>query len=169
MEIKANLNYLRMSPRKTRLVAGLIKGMRIKRAEEHLARSTRRSARPLLKLLRSAAANARQNFQLPDGELYVKDVRVDEGPALKRFRPRAFGRSASIRRRASHVSLVLETGAPVPRLERARVEPVVRDAGGREDFREKETRRQKPEAEERPPAPVKSKGFMQRMFRRKAI
>lgn len=169
MEVKANLNYLRMSPRKIRLVAGLVKGMRLARAEEHLERSTKRAARPLLKLLRSAAANARQNFQLPEGDLYVKDVRVDEGPALKRFRPRAFGRSSPIRKRTSHVSLVMETAAPASRIGRSRVEPIVRDAAAREDLRDKETRRQRPEVEERTPAPAKSKGFMQRMFRRKAI
>ncbi len=167
MEIKARLNHLHMSPRKTRLVAGLIKGMRLAAARQHLERNAKRPARPLLKLLRSATANARQNFQLSEGDLYVKDVRVDEGPVLKRSRPRAFGRSAPIRRRTSHVSLVLETGAPAPRIGRSRIGPIVRDAGAREDFHDKETRRERPEAGTRPPA--KSKGFVQRMFRRKAI
>lgn len=109
MEIKANLNYLRISPRKVRLVANLVKGMNVKQAESELRFRSTRSAEPIRKLLASAAANARNNLKVEDSQkLYIKEIRVGEGPVYKRFMPRAFGRSAVIRKRTSHVSMVLD-------------------------------------------------------------
>lgn len=98
-----------MSPRKVRLVASLIRGMELKHAELHLDHLSKRAALPLLKLLRSAVANAKHNFELAEKNLYVKEIRVDEGPMLKRMRPRAMGRGATIRKRMSHVLLILAT------------------------------------------------------------
>lgn len=108
MEVKAYLNHLHMAPRKVRLVAHLIKGMDVQRAALELQHVSRRSSLPLLKLLKSAEANAANNFQQLKEALYVKDIFVSGGPVMKRMRPRAFGRGAPIRKRTSHVTLILE-------------------------------------------------------------
>ena len=118
MEIKANLNHLHIAPRKVRLVAGLIKGMDIDRARVELRHRGRRASPLLLKLLQSAAANAVHNFQLDEDGLFIKDIAVNPGPVLKRMRPRAFGRGASIRKRTSHVALVLESKSDQARFAR---------------------------------------------------
>lgn len=106
-EINAQLNYLHIAPRKVRLLASMLKGMDVTRAELELRHITKRSAAPLLKLLRSAVSNAEHNVHARGGVFYIRDMRVNAGPMVKRMRPRAFGRAAPIRRRMSHVSLVL--------------------------------------------------------------
>jgi large subunit ribosomal protein L22 len=107
MEVKAYARYIRMTPRKVRLVAALIRGMDVARAEAQLRFYRKAAARPVLKLLLSAVANAEHNFKITDG-LYVKKITVDGGPALKRWRARAFGRAAGIKKRMSHINLVLD-------------------------------------------------------------
>lgn len=107
-EIKANLNYLRVSPRKVRLVADLMRGKSVVEAEAVLHFLKKRASEPLRKLLKSAAANAKHNFNVEKENLSVKSIRVDQGPTLKRFMPRARGTAASIKKRSSHVSLILE-------------------------------------------------------------
>jgi len=104
----AKLNYLRLAPRKVRLVANLIKGMRVKEARVQLKFCPKRASQPLLKLLNSAVANAEHNFQLKEDNLYISKITVDQGPSLKRWRPRAFGRAFPIMKRTSHITLVLE-------------------------------------------------------------
>lgn len=106
-EVKAQLNNLRIAPRKVRLVSELIKGLPVMKAVSQLAFSKKRSALPIMKLVNSAAANASNNFKLDKDYLYVKDIKVDEGPALKRYMPRARGRAALIKKRTSHITLVL--------------------------------------------------------------
>ena len=110
MEVCATLRYLRMSPRKVRQAADLIRAMEVRRAEEQLALFGKRASAPLLKLLRSALASARQHPDLSQQTaLYIKRITVGQGPTLKRRRARAFGRAAAIRKRTSHISLVLDT------------------------------------------------------------
>ncbi|PIS13489.1 MAG: 50S ribosomal protein L22 [Candidatus Tagabacteria bacterium CG09_land_8_20_14_0_10_41_14] len=106
-EVKAKLRYLRVSPRKVRLLADLIKGMSLKEAESQIRFSTKKSNPSLLKLLKSAEQNARHNFRLKSDNLYIKEITVDVGPVLKRYMPRARGRAATIRRRSSHITVVL--------------------------------------------------------------
>lgn len=106
-EVRAKLRYYHRSGRKVRQVADLIRGQSLKRAKEVLSFAPRASARELLKLLASAEANATHNFGLQPDNLFVREIRVDEGPSLKRFMPRAFGRAAPIRKRTSHVLVVL--------------------------------------------------------------
>ncbi|MDP3784852.1 MAG: 50S ribosomal protein L22 [bacterium] len=106
-EVKAQLKYLRASARKVRQVADLIRGKSVKQAGETLKFAAKAPRLPLQKLLKSARANAKHNFGLDPETLVVKEIRVDEGPTLKRFMPRAFGRAAPIRKRLSHISLVL--------------------------------------------------------------
>ncbi|MGB9680732.1 MAG: 50S ribosomal protein L22 [Minisyncoccia bacterium] len=108
MEVKASLNYLRISPRKVRLVADLIRGKKVKEAESYLRLLKKRAKEPLLKLLKSAVSNAKNNFNLSPDTLYIAQLRVDEGPALKRWMPRARGSASLIKKRSSHILMVLK-------------------------------------------------------------
>jgi len=106
-ETRASLRHLRTSPTKVREVLGLIRGREIDDARERLRFSTRGPAGDVLKLLDSAVANAESNQSLPEDELFVARAYADEGPTLKRWRPRARGRGTRIRKRTSHVTIVL--------------------------------------------------------------
>jgi large subunit ribosomal protein L22 len=106
-ETRASLRHLRTSPTKVREVLGLIRGREIDDARERLRFSTRGPAGEVLKLLDSAVANAESNQSLPEDELFVARAYADEGPTLKRWRPRARGRGTRIRKRTSHVTIVL--------------------------------------------------------------
>jgi large subunit ribosomal protein L22 len=106
-ETRASLRHLRTSPNKVREVLGLIRGREIDDARERLRFSTRGPAGEVLKLLDSAVANAESNQSLPEDELFVARAYADEGPTLKRWRPRARGRGTRIRKRTSHVTIVL--------------------------------------------------------------
>jgi len=108
MEVKVSLKYLRISPRKVRLLAGLIKGLSVKSAEANLLHISKKSSSPLLKLLKSAIANAEHNFNLDKDNLFVRYIRVDEGPTLKRSRPRARGSAYPIMKKTSHIFLTLK-------------------------------------------------------------
>lgn len=114
MEVHAKLRYLRMSPRKVRLVTDLIRGMGVRQAQAQLTHLKRWAARPVLKLVNSAIANAEHNFKLKADDLFVKRITADTGPTLKRFRPKAFGRADVIRKRTTHVSLILDERPSVP-------------------------------------------------------
>lgn len=107
MDVRAELSFLRVSPKKVRLVTNLVRGLSAQDAEVQLAVLDKAAAGPLTKLLKSALANAKQNHQLEPEQLYVKHFLTNEGPKLKRYRPRAHGRAAIIRKRSSHVTLVL--------------------------------------------------------------
>ena len=106
-EAKAKLKYVHIAPRKMRLIADLIRGASFNEAKAQISFSAKKSAEPLLKLLKSAESNARHNLKT-DSDLYIKEIKIDEGPILKRFKARARGRAAMIRRRTSHVSVVLQ-------------------------------------------------------------
>jgi large subunit ribosomal protein L22 len=106
-ETRASLRHLRTSPSKVREVLGLIRGREIDDARERLRFSMRGPAGDVLKLLDSAVANAESNQSLPEDELFVARAYADEGPTLKRWRPRARGRGTRIRKRTCHVTIVL--------------------------------------------------------------
>ena len=105
---RAQLRYLKMAPRKVRLIANLIKGLPVNQAEAQLMLSPQRAAKPLLKLLRSAVANAENNQKLNPERMVVSVIRVDGGPMLKRFLPRAKGSASPIQRKMSHIFLELK-------------------------------------------------------------
>lgn len=107
VDVKAKLKYLHIAPRKVRLVAGLIRGKSLKEAKLQVGFSNNKAALPILKLLKSAESSARHDFKLETDNLRVKEIRVDAGPILKRFMPRARGRATTIRRRTSHISLII--------------------------------------------------------------
>ena len=108
MEANARLTMLRSTPQKTRLVADLIRGKNIEEAENILRYTPRRAAKPMLKLLQSAKANAVNNHDMFEDTLFVSKIMVDEGPVLKRFLPRARGRADLLRKRTSHITITLE-------------------------------------------------------------
>ena len=106
-EVRASAKWVRISPRKARLVVEHIRGRSVPEARTVLAFTPRAAARDVEKLLRSAVANAEANHNLIGDELRVKTIYVDEGPTIKRWRPRARGRAARIRKRTCHISLTL--------------------------------------------------------------
>jgi large subunit ribosomal protein L22 len=131
MDVHASLRNLRMAPRKVRLVVDLVRGLPIAEAERRLTFLTKDAARPVLKLLKSAIANAEHNFKLDRATLVVKSIAADGGATLKRFRPRAHGRAAPIRKRTTHITLVLAPASEVPPKKGAKApkKPVATDAG----------------------------------------
>lgn len=108
MEVRAVARFVRVSPRKVRLVMNQIRGKRIEEALNLLSFAPQKGAFMLKKLVNSAVANAEQNAELDVDKLYIKRIFADEGPSLKRFRPRALGRASRIRKRTSHLTVVLE-------------------------------------------------------------
>ncbi|MFA5746676.1 MAG: 50S ribosomal protein L22 [Candidatus Paceibacterota bacterium] len=107
MLVSAKLSYLRISPRKARLVADLIRGKSVEEAQSILSFTIKRAASPLLKLLNSAAANAKNNFHLDPKELYVAKIWVNEAATYKRVMPRSRGNANEIKKRTCHVDLIL--------------------------------------------------------------
>ena len=108
MSVVAKLHYLRIAPRKVRLVADLIRGKSVEEAQTILNFTVKKATQPLLKLLNSAIANAKNNFQLEESNLYISRITVDEGPKYKRWRARARGRASEIQKKTSHVNLYLD-------------------------------------------------------------
>ena len=114
MEAKAIAKTVRIAPRKARLVADLVRGKSVVEAIVILA-NTNKAASPLIeKVIKSAAANAINNHMMDEETLYVKEIMINEGPTLKRFRPRAKGSASPILKRTSHINVVIgEKGTPV--------------------------------------------------------
>jgi len=108
MEARATARYVRISPRKARRVVDLIRGTHVLEAQRRLQFSPLGASRTVAKVLKSAVANAEQSPGIIEENLVVKRGWVDEGPTLKRFRPRAYGRATQIRKRTSHITLVVE-------------------------------------------------------------
>ena len=108
MSVSVKLKHLRISPRKVRLVADLIRGKDVSQAKSVLDFTVKKSSLHLKKLLNSAIAAAKNDFSLDEKDLYISKITVDEGPRLKRWRARARGRAAEILKRTSHITLVLD-------------------------------------------------------------
>ncbi len=104
----AKLRHLRIAPRKVRLVVSLIRGLKVADAVTQLELSKKTAGRSVLKLLNSAVANAKHNHSLKEETLIVKTAFVDEGVTLHRWMPRAMGRATPLRKRSSHITLILE-------------------------------------------------------------
>jgi len=107
MEVKAVARFVRVSPRKVRLIIDQVRGKQVEEAINLLSFVPQKSAFIVKKLVNSAVANAEHNTELDVDRLYVKRIFADEGPSLKRFRPRALGRASRIRKRTSHVTVVV--------------------------------------------------------------
>jgi ribosomal protein L22 len=105
--VRASSRYVRIAPRKARLIADQVRGMQIEKARALLQFSPRAAAHDIAKLIESAAANAENNHDLVADEMRVAEITVDEGPTLRRFRPRALGRATPINKRTSHIAVAL--------------------------------------------------------------
>jgi len=112
MEITAKAKYIKMSARKIRLVVDMIRGANVNKALEQLKFINKKAAGPVRKLVNSAIANATNNFELDKDNLFIKEIRVDEGAVLKRWMPRAHGRATPIRKPMSNIILALEEIKP---------------------------------------------------------
>ncbi|HSZ69849.1 MAG TPA: 50S ribosomal protein L22 [Solirubrobacteraceae bacterium] len=109
--VRAHARYVRTSARKARMVCGHLRGKSVQEARAILAFTPRDVARDWSKLLESAVANAENNHELLEDDLVVREAYADEGPTIKRFRPRAMGRATPIRKRTSHLTITLTPGA----------------------------------------------------------
>jgi ribosomal protein L22 len=105
--VNARARYVRVAPRKARMVADQVRGLPIEDARSLLRFSARSAARDISKLIDSAAANAENNHDLVADDLLIADITVDEGPTLRRYRPRALGRATRIDKRTSHIHVAL--------------------------------------------------------------
>lgn len=120
MEVKAKARFIRMSPRKVRLVVDAVRGLSVPHALTQLRFINKAAALPVRKVIESAAANAEHNFSLKRADLTVKEISVDGGPIFKRWRPRAMGRSAPIRKRTSHINVTLASKDAEPKKTQAK-------------------------------------------------
>jgi large subunit ribosomal protein L22 len=107
MEVRAKVKFIRISPRKVRLIADVVRGLGVEKALNQLKFTNKKSAHPVYKLIESGLANAENNYDLDKNNLFIKEIRVDEGKTLKRFMPRAYGRATPIRKRTSHINLII--------------------------------------------------------------
>jgi len=177
MPVTAKLRHLRITPRKVRLVADLIRGKRAEEAQNILNFTIKKAAFPLLKLLRSALANAKNSFQLDESNLYISKILVNEGPKYKRWRARARGSANLIQKKTSHITIILdeivkkppkESKLPTGQAKKVKkLKPKVIKEGERE---EKVVKPEKPKIrpEIEVPKPKIERGI-RRIFRRKAF
>lgn len=108
MEVKAKLSYARVGAQKARLVADMVRGKNVNEAIRTLTFMKKKTAAMIKKLIESAVANAEQKEVIDVDNLYVKTICVDQGPSLKRFRPRAQGRAFMVKKKMSHINVVLD-------------------------------------------------------------
>jgi large subunit ribosomal protein L22 len=108
MEVRAVARYVRIPPQKVRLIMDEVRGKKVEEAIRMLTFSPQKGARLLRKLINSAVANAEANKELDVDSLFIKTIFADEGPMMKRFRPRAMGRATRIRKRMSHLTVILD-------------------------------------------------------------
>ena len=108
MEVKATSKFVRRSPRKVRLVMDAVRGKRVDEAVAILRFLPQGSAKEILGVVKSAAANAENNYQMAPEDLWIKRIYADEGPTFKRFRARARGMASPILKRTSHITVVVE-------------------------------------------------------------
>lgn len=119
-QVRATAKFVRVSPRKARLVADLVRGKTVPEARAILAFATRDAALPVRKVLESAAANADHNHGMRSDDLILAHVTIDPGPTIKRFRPRAQGRATPIMKRTSHITIGLAEAPEGARKRRGR-------------------------------------------------
>lgn len=108
MEVRASAQRVRISPRKARLVVDMVRGKRVVDAIEIMRFVPNKAATDVEKLLRSVAANAENNYDLDPQDLWIKDIRADDAPQMRRFKPKARGRVGRIIRRSTHITVVAE-------------------------------------------------------------
>lgn len=171
----AKLSYLRIAPRKVRLVADLIRGKTVEEAQTILNFTIKKSVKPILKLIKSAIANAKNNFQMNPENLYISKIMVDEGPKLKRMRPRARGQAYRIEKKTSHITIYLDEiksdkkiGEKIDENNKQKIKPIIEK---RKIFKNIEKiKKIKPKFKESGlNLKVKKQKLNQKIFRRKAF
>ncbi len=168
----AKLKYLKIAPRKVQLAANLLRGLTVNEAEAQLLMSSKRPNLALLKLLRSAVNNAKNNNQLNPERLFIKEIRVDQGPMLKRYLPRAMGRASPIQKKSSHITLILGESEKLktPRFKIIKPEKISKKEKAEKTKKEIKAERPKmPEQEKEKIKPAEKPSFIRRIFRRKTI
>ena len=166
IQVTAKLNHLHIAPRKVRLVAMAIKGLSVNEAEAQLMFRPQRSSKPILALLRSAVANAKNNQKLDSENLYVQSIRVDQGPTMKRSLPRAMGRATPIHKKTSHVSLVLEEKQ---KTKSSRFNIAIAKKVKKSKEKNEKMAKPKMEVEKQGQKPKEKAGIFKRLFRRKSV
>lgn len=162
--VKAKLSYLRIAPRKVRLVADMVRRKKIGEAQAILAFTAKRGAKPILKLLNSAQANAKNNFHLDENNLYISKIIVDEGPKLKRFMPRARGSASPIQKKTSHITICLDEIIPGKKIKKT-----VFAEKNEIKVEKKEANKPKFKPETKDIFPKSEVRGLKRMFRRKSV
>jgi large subunit ribosomal protein L22 len=174
MEIKAQLNYLRIAPRKVRSVVDLIRGKEIREAEHQLRFLPRKSSAPILKLLKSAIANAKSNFNIDKENLFIKNILVNAGVPFRRWRSMSRGRTYPIMKRTSNIIIVLgvKEGAKIRKPDKSPKDiltgpPQSGGLGGEETKTISKTAVKKPAkiTSQKP----KKQNWVKRIFRRKSM
>jgi large subunit ribosomal protein L22 len=170
MLVEAKLKYTRTSPRKVRLVADLIRGRKVLEAEQVLQFTVKSPVKPMLKLLKSAVANAEHNFNLKKENLYIAEIKVDGGPIIKRFRPRARGSASPIQKKTSHILIVLkEIGGKetIKKEKTAEIKKVYQEEKPKEEISRSTITKTK--TTEKIQTTERTKGEKKQIFRRKSI
>ncbi len=162
-----HLNYLRVTPRKARAIAGLLRGLSVNEAEAQLVMQNRRPAKPILKLLRSAVVGAVRNLKSSPDKLYIESIYVNQGPMLKRILPRAKGVANPIQKKMSHVTIVLaeNNGLKDGRF-KMQIRKKVKKAVKKERKKEKKGQAEDKEVET---TQRQNPGFFKKVFRRKSM
>ena len=172
MPVISKLKYLRIAPRKVRLVADLIRRKKVEQAQTILDFTTKGATKPLAKLLKTAIADARHNFQLEPSNLYISKITVDEGPKFKRWKARSRGIAAPIQKKTSHITLVLSEisseGKKVKKIKKVKKPVLAKVTAVKEEAPKIEKPRLRPKTELEKPMPKGAKG-LKRFFRRKAF
>jgi large subunit ribosomal protein L22 len=166
------LNHLHITPRKVRLVANLIKNLSANEAEAQLMVLPKRSAEPILKLLKSGVANMVNNRKLDPEKLVIEKITVDEGPSFKRFLPRSMGRATPLLKRTCHVTIVLKEVASKKKNNRFNTVKPKKEKEAKKIIKanEKSPKQEIKEPESKEGAISKeSKGFAKKVFRRKSV
>lgn len=150
-QVMAKARFLRISPRKVRLVIDVIRGMKTEEALEKLQFINKKATRFIIKLLNSALANAEHNYKLNKEDLYIKKIVANEGPTLHRWQARAFGRASEIRKRTTHLEVVLATkeGLKEKAEEKVKVEKKVKKVKEPKAEKKKEVVKEKPKKEKK--------------------
>jgi large subunit ribosomal protein L22 len=172
MQVTAKLNYLHISPRKVRAVINVVKGMSAKDAMAQLRNYPNMAARPLENLIKSAIANAEHNFSILPETLKIKIFKADGGPVFKRFRPGSKGRVSPIRKRTTHITLILEgdRGSHENKKEKPNEKnEIVSENKLRETYDHQKQEIKKDAFRQKPVQKKSGSGFVKRMFQRKSI
>ncbi len=157
MQVSAKLNNFRKSPRKVRLVAGLLKGLSAQDAKNQLKFIVKGSTPNFEKLLKSAISNAENNFGLDKDNLFVKDVVVNEGAKLKRWLPRAYGRASLILKRTSNIEIILEEKVEGKGRKKIEKKQEIKDVKEKPEIAKKEKEKTEEIKEEKKPARFESR------------